>query len=152
MSFDRFLFVVESRDLSQADKGIIRVSSFPKQNFFFCLSTTEAWTFCKINALNLLIFTAHQKNWVFLNDKNDQNIDFAKLPNNYVGIIYGSATDHTALRKKALLCYSCQLEIDHLTPQPKETCQMACRGPQVVCTANVFIVHYIYLFVQWINL
>ena len=28
MSFDRFLLVVESRDLSQADKSIIRVSSF----------------------------------------------------------------------------------------------------------------------------
>ena len=47
MSFDRFLLAVESRDLSQADKRNIRVSSFPKlsdgkQNFFFCLSTTEA--------------------------------------------------------------------------------------------------------------
>ena len=30
MSFDRFLLAVESRDLSQADKIIIRVSSFPK--------------------------------------------------------------------------------------------------------------------------
>ena len=28
MSFDRFLLAVESRDLSQADKSIIRVSSF----------------------------------------------------------------------------------------------------------------------------
>ena len=30
MSFDNFLFAVESRDLSQADKSIIRVFSFPK--------------------------------------------------------------------------------------------------------------------------
>ena len=29
MSFDKFLLDVESRDLSQADKSIIRVSSFP---------------------------------------------------------------------------------------------------------------------------
>ena len=29
MSFDEFLLAVESRDLSQADKSIIRVSSFP---------------------------------------------------------------------------------------------------------------------------
>ena len=29
MSFDRFLLAVESRDLSQADKSIIRVSPFP---------------------------------------------------------------------------------------------------------------------------
>ena len=28
--FDKFLLAVESRDLSQADKSIIRVSSFPK--------------------------------------------------------------------------------------------------------------------------
>ena len=30
MSFDRFLLAVESRDLSQANKSIIRVFSFPK--------------------------------------------------------------------------------------------------------------------------
>ena len=30
MSFDRFLLAVESLDLSQADKILIRVSSFPK--------------------------------------------------------------------------------------------------------------------------
>ena len=36
MSFDRFLLAVESRDLSQADKSIIRVSSFSiLQNFNF---------------------------------------------------------------------------------------------------------------------
>ena len=39
MSFDRFLLAVESCDLSQADKSIITVPSFPKlsdelQNFF----------------------------------------------------------------------------------------------------------------------
>ena len=36
------------------------------QNFFFCLSTTEAWTFCKMNALNLLRFTSTEKNVYFL--------------------------------------------------------------------------------------
>ena len=30
MSFDRFLLAIESRDVSQGDKSIIRVSSFPK--------------------------------------------------------------------------------------------------------------------------
>ena len=30
MSFDKFLLAVESRELSQADKGIVRVSSLPK--------------------------------------------------------------------------------------------------------------------------
>ena len=33
MSFDKFLLAVESRNLSQADKGIIKVSSFPKAVF-----------------------------------------------------------------------------------------------------------------------
>jgi hypothetical protein len=33
MCFDKFLLAVESRDLSQADKSIIRVSSFPKAVF-----------------------------------------------------------------------------------------------------------------------
>ena len=37
MSFDRFLLTVESRDLSQADKSIIRVSSFPKLFYFSIL-------------------------------------------------------------------------------------------------------------------
>ena len=31
--------------------------------FFFCLSTAEAWTFCKMNALNPLRFNPHHKNW-----------------------------------------------------------------------------------------
>jgi hypothetical protein len=36
MSFDRFLLAVESRDLSQADNTIIRVSAFSiLQNFNF---------------------------------------------------------------------------------------------------------------------
>ena len=33
MSFDKFLLAVESRDLSQADKSITRVSSFPEAVF-----------------------------------------------------------------------------------------------------------------------
>ena len=32
MLFDKFLLAGESRDLSQADKSIIRVSSFPKMS------------------------------------------------------------------------------------------------------------------------
>ena len=34
MCFERFLLAFESRDLSQADKSIIRVSSFPCFNFW----------------------------------------------------------------------------------------------------------------------
>ena len=65
--FDRFLLAFESRDLSQADNSIIRVSSFPSwvmgSRTFFSVSTTEPWTFCKMNALNPLKFTSHKKNW-----------------------------------------------------------------------------------------
>jgi hypothetical protein len=51
MSFDKFLLAVESRDVSQADKSIIRVSSFPKlrmtsRTYFSVsphLSTAVAW-------------------------------------------------------------------------------------------------------------
>ena len=39
MSFDKFLLAVESRDVSQADKILIKVSSFPK--LCDCLSTTD---------------------------------------------------------------------------------------------------------------
>jgi hypothetical protein len=67
-----------------------------------------------------------------LNDKMDQKHQFcqiAKCKIVFSGIIYSSATHHTALGKKTLLYYSCQLEIDHVTQQPKETCQRTCRGP-----------------------
>ena len=33
------------------------------------------------------------------------------------------------MKKKTLLYFSCQLEIDHVTQQPKETCQRTYRGP-----------------------
>jgi hypothetical protein len=52
MSFDRFLLAVESRDLSQADKRIIRVSSFSiLQNFKF---------------LNDKIYSYNKKNYLAL--------------------------------------------------------------------------------------
>ena len=38
-----------------------------------------------------------------------------------------SATNQSALGKKTLFC---QLEIDHVTQKPKETCQSTCRGPR----------------------
>ena len=35
------------------------------------------------------------------------------------------------MKKKTLLQYSCQFEIDRKTQQPKETCQRTCRGPKI---------------------
>ena len=52
MSFDRFLLAFESRDLSQADKRIIRVSSFP--SFHLSMITyiyTQKRLFGKIDVL-----------------------------------------------------------------------------------------------------
>ena len=53
MSFDRFLLAAESRDLSQADKSIIRVSSFSiLQNLVTLISKKKpfgTWPFGKID-------------------------------------------------------------------------------------------------------
>ena len=50
MSFDKFLLTVESRDLSQTDRSIKRVSSFPKlvmgKGFSFlnqCFAQLQFW-------------------------------------------------------------------------------------------------------------
>ena len=52
MSFDRFLLTVESRDLSQADTSIIRVSSFSiLQKFNFWMIKFGTWQFGKIDVL-----------------------------------------------------------------------------------------------------
>ena len=48
MSFDKFLLAVESLDLSQADKSIIRVSSFPK-----LFLNDEIYSYTKKNYLAL---------------------------------------------------------------------------------------------------
>ena len=63
MSFDRFLLAVESRDLSQADKSIKRVSSFPKligkcQIVFFVITVNfiiQKLKFCKIEKEDTLM-------------------------------------------------------------------------------------------------
>ena len=40
-------------------------------------------------------------------------------------------------RKKTLLYYSCQLEIDHVTQPKKETCQSTCNGPNTLARYSV---------------
>ena len=108
---DRFLLAVESRYLSQADKSIIRVSSFSiLQNFNFWI--------IKLTKISIL--------------------PNCQVPNSFFGIIYSSATHHTALRKQTPLYYLCQLEIDHVTQLPKETCERTCRGPKSFQICRVF--------------
>ena len=57
MSFDKFLLAVESCDLSQPDKSIIRVSFFPKAVFeWYNLQLYQkkifgTWQFVKIDVL-----------------------------------------------------------------------------------------------------
>ena len=58
MSFDRFILAVESRDLSQADKSFIRVSSFPVPNSFFGITVNfiiQKLKFCKIEKEDTII-------------------------------------------------------------------------------------------------
>ena len=69
MSFDRFLLAVESCDLSQADKILImryplaKLSSLGNTFFSEKGLFTQTQTFCKMNPLNPLRFTSHQRNW-----------------------------------------------------------------------------------------
>ena len=44
MSFDKFLLAVVSRDLSQADKTIVRVSSLPFTKFQFLNNEIYSYT------------------------------------------------------------------------------------------------------------
>ena len=136
MCFDKFLFWVESRDLSQADNSIIRVSSFPSwvmgSRTFFSVSTTEPWTFCKMNALNPLKFTSHKKNWENWGKKlkliKTSILPNFQVPNSCFFCKIIKKIIHFIQRKKTLLYYSCQLEIDHVTQLKKETCQSTCGG------------------------
>ena len=138
MCFDKFLFWVESRDLSQADNSIIRVSSFPSwvmgSRTFFSVSTTEPWTFCKMNALNPLKFTSHKKNWENWGKKlkliKTSILPNFQVPNSLFFCKIIKKIIHFIQRKKTLLYYSCQLEIDHVTQLKKETCQSTCNGPK----------------------
>ena len=55
-------------------------SSDQGQNFFFCLPATNAQIFCKMNPLNSLRFTFHQKNWgkcLLFNLANDCLLNWA---------------------------------------------------------------------------
>ena len=96
-------------------KRILRSSTCPLTGFFWLLSHVIYLKLTKI-----------LYEWFFpkaeLNDKIDQNINFAKLP--------------------SAKYYFCQLEIDHVTQQPKETCQRTCRGPYTVCIQNFYVPVY----------
>ena len=85
MSFDKFVLAVESRDLSQADKSIITVPSFPKlsdelQNFFSVSQQLRPELSAKV-MLSILSPEKLRKCLLFnLANKIDQNINFDKLP------------------------------------------------------------------------
>ena len=115
MSFDRFLLAFESRDLSQADKRIIRVSSFPK--LFLMIKLFGTWQFGKIDVLvNLII----QK--------------FARLKSEHFRKFRPQLFRD---RKRSLKVLSfCQLEIDHVTQQPKEIYQRTSRRPKTHPSMN----------------
>ena len=58
MCFDRFLLAFESRDLSQADKSIIRVSSFPSL-------VIRGRTFFSVSQQLMLKFSAKTRPTIF---------------------------------------------------------------------------------------
>ena len=68
MSFDRFILAVESLDLPQTVTilvvgSLVKLSSLVNKLYFWKLLFTQARTFCKMNPLNPLRFTSHQRNW-----------------------------------------------------------------------------------------
>ena len=66
MSFDKLLLAVESRDISQADKSIMRMSSFPKlflNDKIYSYTNKKlfgTWQFGKIDVLVILSFKVLQ--------------------------------------------------------------------------------------------
>ena len=136
MSFDKFLLAVESRDLSQADNSIIRVSSFPSwvmgsRTFFLSQQLnpehSAKWMLSILSNLPLTRKTEKTEgknlNWSkhqFCQISKCQIVFFCKIIKKII---------HFIQRKKTLLYYSCQLEIDHVTQLKKETCQSTCNGP-----------------------
>ena len=78
MCFDRVLLAVESRDLSQADKSVIRVSSF------------------QMNETNDKIYKHTKKTYLVL-------CNFAKVPSSFFGYNCNLSFKNWSLGKKTLL-------------------------------------------------
>ena len=102
MSFDKFLLDVESRDLPQAGKKILWVSSFSKLGLSSIQESSGlTWTFCKMNTLNPLKFTSHQKNWekcLLFNQTVDSitpELKFCKIEKEHTLIILLSAWERS---------------------------------------------------------
>jgi hypothetical protein len=134
MCFDRFLLAFESRDLSQADKRITRVF-FPKLQFLNDkLQLYPKKLFGNLAKLFILSLKSLQVFSVFFlvrgKSERIEKIYFAESsglrPERQKNKFHYSSF---SLGKKTLLKYFCQLEIDHVTQKPKETCQSTCSGP-----------------------
>ena len=102
MSFDKFLLDVESRDLPQAGKKKLWVSSFSKLGLSSIQESSGlTWTFCKMNTLNPLKFTSHQKNWekcLLFNQTVDSitpELKFCKIEKEHTLIILLSAWERS---------------------------------------------------------
>jgi DNA modification methylase len=145
MSSDRFLWALESCDLSQTDKSIIWVSSFPswvmssrtlnytKKNIWHLVIWKKMMIWSILSFKNLQHWKAYSfysfsgERWIW----KDWEHSFCKKfrPQLLRDRKRSSANHHSTLGKKTLMWYFCQLEIDHVTQKPKETCQRTCRGP-----------------------
>ena len=117
MSFDRFLLAVESRDLSQADKSLIRMSPFPKLSHFQQLSTNNLKDSPRAHpglTQDSLRWSSTKVVYMFLASES-HNLSQAEK-------------EFIQLCKQLILS-----QIDHVIQQPKETCQTTCRGPRYLC-------------------
>jgi hypothetical protein len=64
-----------------------------------------------------------------------------QVPNSFFGVTVNfiiKKLKFCKIEKEDTLILSCQLEIDHVTQHPKETCQRTCRGPLYVIFSRNF--------------
>ena len=148
MCFDRFLLAVESRDLSQADKRITRVSSFLSFNFWLinysCIqkSYLGLWQNCfgQFITQKCPSLKSKQFSQFFLVIGKSERIDkiyFQKVQASGLRDRKRTFTTHHSVWERKHSYYFCQLEIDHVTQKPKETCQSTCGGLECTVQANL---------------
>ena len=90
MCFARFLLAFESRDLSQADKSIIRVSSFPNwvMSSGTSFSVPQAW------GLNFLQNKFCQSSHIYLSpEKTEETVYFSSLQKYYKSVVFPKLSD-----------------------------------------------------------
>ena len=115
MCFGRFLLAFKSRDLSQADKSIKRVFSFPN----WVMSSKSSFSVSQAWGLNFLKTKFCQSSQIYLSpEKTEKTVyflsletfewwieqnNFAKVPNSFFGYNCNLSFKNWSLGKKTLL-------------------------------------------------